>query len=81
MEKITKEEFLSTPLHSRGRTSHFYNELLKLKPDEGLTIYKKEWGRSYAPTQMANNIAKRYGFKFKQGPLPKRDGWGIQRVK
>ena len=81
MEKITKEEFLSTPLHRRGRTSHFYNELLKLKPDEGLTIYKKEWGRSYAPTHMANQIAKRYGYKFEQGALPDRSGWRMLRVK
>ena len=81
MEKITKEEFLSTPLHKRGRTSPFYNALMNLKPDEGLTIYKKEWGRSYAPTQMANNIAKRYGYKFMQGALPDRSGWRVLRVK
>jgi hypothetical protein len=81
MEKITKEEFISTPLHRRGRTSHFYNEMLKLKPDEGLTIYKKEWRAHYAPTQMANRIAKRYGYKFEQGALLDRSGWRVLRVK
>jgi hypothetical protein len=81
MEKITIEEFRSTALHKQGRTSPFYNELLNLKPGEGLTIFKKEWHSSYAPTRMANRIAKRYGYKFEQGALPARDGWRMLRVK
>ena len=80
MEKITEEQFRSMGLHGRGRTSHFYNELLKLQPGEGLTIFKKEWRVSYAPTQTANRIAKKYGYKFEQGALPGRDGWRVLRV-
>ena len=81
MERITKEEFESVPLHRWGRTSHFYNEMMKLKPGEGLTIFKKEWRVTYAPTQMANRIAKKYGYRFEQGALPDRSGWRVLRVK
>ena len=81
MEKITLHEFRGIALHKQGRTSQFYNELLKLKPGEGLTIFKKEWHASYPPTRMANRIAKRYGYLFEQGALPARDGWRMLRVK
>jgi hypothetical protein len=81
MEKITAEEFRSTALHGRGRSSPFYNELLNLKPGEGRTILKKEWQRSYVPTKMTNRIAKKYGYRFEQGALPDRSGWRVLRVK
>ena len=81
IKKITKEEFDSMAFHWRGRSTHFYNAILKLKPDEGITIYKKEWQRHYAPTLMANRIAKKYGFTFEQGSLPDRTGWRVLRVK
>jgi len=80
MEKITKEQFRGTALHGRGNSSMFYNEILKLKPDEGLTIYRKEWRVSYSPTRIVNRIAKRYGYKFEQGALPDRSGWRVLRV-
>ena len=80
MENINEEEFRNTPLHGRGRSSHFYNKMLALKPGNGLTIYKKEWQRNYPPTLMANRIAKKYGCKFEQGALPGRDGWRVLRV-
>ena len=81
MEKITAEQFDMIGLHGRARTSPFYNEMLKLKPGEGLTILKKEWQRSYAPTKIAGSIARKYGYQFKQGALPDRSGWRVLRVK
>ena len=81
MEKISEEQFRTVALHGRGRSTPYYNEMLKLKPGEGLTITKKEWQRNYAPSQMANRIAKKYGYKFEQGALPGRDGWSVLRVK
>ena len=81
MEKITAEQFRATPLHGRGRSSQFYNAILSLKTDEGITIYKTEWRKHYPPTLLANRIAKRYGYKFEQGALPDRSGWRVLRVK
>ncbi|MEP7168053.1 MAG: hypothetical protein ABI855_01655 [Bacteroidota bacterium] len=81
MQKITSEEFDNLKLHGRGSTSPLFNALLKLKPGEGLIVYKKEWFVKYPPTRIVNKIERKYKYVFERGALPDRTGWAVKRVK
>ena len=83
MKTIPADEFNSMPLHGYGRSTPYYNKILSLKPgDDAVVITIEEWGdRKYPPTRLSSRIAKKYGYKFRQGRTPDKSGWAIGRVK
>ena len=64
---------------SRNR-SPIYRALVALDVGEALFIEKKEWKKTYSPTQISRRIAKKYNRKYKGGRDAKDRGWAIQRV-
>jgi hypothetical protein len=78
MRKITHEEFLKLPVQGRGRSSHGFNEILNLQPDEYLFIEKAEWKKRYPPSRVSSYIAKKYSRKFKS--FSTEGGWIINRI-
>ena len=81
MRRLSTDEFDALPLRGRGKASHFWIEMFKLMPGEGLFIERKEWKKKYTPTQIARNIEKKHKRKYQTGTLADQSGWAVKRLK
>ena len=82
-KKITSEEFDELKIKGWGRSSPFYNELIALKPGEGLVVLKSQWRRSKPPSNVCRYIEKKFRerkMKYKCVALADNTGWAIKRV-
>ena len=81
MRKITKEEFLKTPIIKRGRQqSEFCKNVLALELDEALFIGKEEWERKTDPAMVVSQLKIRTGREFKTNKTLSED-WIVLRIK
>ena len=82
MKLITKDDMENQPWRGRGGSSKVFREIVNLQKGQILFIEPEDWGaRKYPPTRMSSRIAKKYGYKFRQGRTPDKSGWAIGRVK
>ena len=80
MEKISEDEYLKTPIKGRGRSSHAFNAMFNLQPNEILKINRKDWHRRQGPSSVAGYIARKYNRRFQCSSLLDGTGWFVKRV-
>ena len=54
--------------------------LKQLQVGEAIVLEAGEWKTKSSPYRVANNIAKRHGWKFEQGRMMDGSGWAFKRV-
>lgn len=65
---------------TKGRETLLSAKLKQLKVGQALIVTPKDWKTTTSPYRVANNIAKRHGWKFEQGRMPDGSGWLFKRV-
>lgn len=80
MKKLNAEEAGNIVPLRNGRETLLSAQLKQLKVGEAIVLEAKDWKTKSPPYRVANNIAKRYGWKFEQGRMPDGSGWLFKRV-
>lgn len=80
MKKLSAEEASNIVPVKNSRETLLSAMLKQLQVGEGIMLEAKDWKTKTAPYRVANNIAKRRGWKFEQGRMPDGSGWVFKRV-
>lgn len=80
MKKLSVEEASRLMPIRNSRETLFSAMLKQLQVGEAIVLEAKDWKTKTAPYRVANNIAKRQGWKFEQGRMPDGSGWLFKRV-
>lgn len=80
MKTLSAEEAKNIIPLRHGRQTLISARLRQLRPGEALIVESKDWKTKGAPYRVANNIAKRHGWRFEQGRMPDGSGWVFKRV-
>lgn len=80
MKILTAEEAQDIIPLTKGRETLVAAKLKQLKLGEALVLPAKDWKTKSTPYRVANNIAKRHGWRFEQGRMPDGSGWVFKRV-
>ena len=80
MKILSPEEAQNIIPLSKGRMTLLSAKLKQLKVGEALVLESKDWSAKTPPYRVANNVAKRHGWRFEQGRMPDGLGWIFKRV-
>lgn len=80
MKKLSAEEASGIVPLKHSRETLLSAMLKQLQVGEAIVMEAKDWKTKGTPYRVANNIAKRQGWKFEQGRMPDGSGWVFKRV-
>ncbi len=80
MKILTAEEAQGIIPLRKGRETLLSAKLKQLRVGDALILHPDDWKTKSTPYRVANNIAKRHGWRFEQGRMPDGSGWVFKRV-
>lgn len=80
MKKLSAEEASGIVPLTHSRETLLSAMLKQLQVGEAIVLEAKDWKTKSAPYRVANNIAKRQGWRFEQGRMPDGSGWVFKRM-